>query len=356
MVPEEHAPDFGRSDQLSLRFSERTRRRADRASDDEARLVWILLTLLRARRVDFRAWYAQFEKSERTFDRDVAKLRDLGTRCNFTLTGKVKGEVRLKEVGGIADPARKAERLAADALAGLVDALGEVVASSLHGYVDFGGSRFDRFLRFATPRLVASEPVGSVYQKLREAWSKRAAIRFSYPSRDGSRSTERIVEPYLVTYNAGRYYLVGWDTHARRGGWRQYALDRIVGEIQRSHSFTPRPVPSAYSGIDAVGLFKHGSGDVSAPSVDVTIELSNVIAAAVTARSWQAEQRVGRRGDAVTITFAVQDVGEAVRWAFGFGVQARVVDPPQAVALARETAYAMLAAYDAASADRSALN
>ena len=331
--------------QLSLDLPAGARRRADRASDDEERLVWILLQFVRRRRVTLADWIGAYGRSIRTFERDVAKVRELGERFGFVVAPRRAGVVRLSSIAGLPDPAKPVEGIARETLAAVVDALGDVIARSVAGAFDARGGPADGFLRFAVPRLIAGTAVADTYDALRDAWSRRAAVRFRYPTRDGAGPAERVVEPYAVTYNAGRYYLVGYDGRGTRGGWRQFALDRIAGPIVRAHTFTPKAIPARYRGLDAIGLFKHDVGAHSAPAAYVTIALSPLIAEAVTGRRWQADQRVERSGHRVTIAFLVHDLGEAVRWAFGFGAEARVIAPPRAVDLARTLASEVLAGY-----------
>jgi predicted DNA-binding transcriptional regulator YafY len=81
---------------------------------------------------------------------------------------------------------------------------------------------------------------------------------------------------------------------------------------------------------DAIGIF-----DRETPTA-VTVEFSPTVAASATCRRWQEHQHVvDLPGGGARITLQVGDLGEAVRWALGFGPEARVVAPPSAVALAR---------------------
>jgi len=315
-------------------------KRSDRASLEEERLIWLLLTLIRTRAATYQAHYARFGVSERTMARDVAKIRELGSTYGFAVSRATKGSIRLTHVEGVPDPAHVASGEAADVLTALADALGDVVARSLQGVVDVSGGPQDRFLRIAAPRLLAQTKVAGVYGQLRSAWLNHARVRFAYPVRGGGATVERIVEPYLTAYYAGRYYLVGFDVRPN-AGWRQFSLDRIAGTIARAGTFRPRAIPPAYRGEDALGLFK------SAKPVELTVELSAVIAEAIVARRWQGAQRVERRPEGTaTITLEVFDLGEGVRWAFGFGAEAHVVAPPQAVDLARALLQEMTAALE----------
>ncbi len=308
--------------------------------EDSARLVWMFLSLLRRREIGFDRYAKTFERGEKTFERDVAKLRDLGGRFGFALSeGPLKAKrgamarVRLLAVEEVPEQ-RQADAKRADTLRAVVEALGAVVANDVAGYIDVSSALPDAFLRIATPTLVADQRVGETYFALRRAWMKRARVRFRYPRRDvsDSRDTEeREVEPHLVSYYDGRYYLVAFDRRPKTNAWRQFALDRVVGDVSEVGTFRARPVPPQYRGSDAIGLFK--SGTVR----EVTVALSPRIAEAVVARRWQRAQRVRSSKDGgATITFDAYDLGEVVRWAFGFGAEARIVDPPEAVRLAQD--------------------
>jgi predicted DNA-binding transcriptional regulator YafY len=50
-------------------------------------------------------------------------------------------------------------------------------------------------------------------------------------------------------------------------------------------------------------------------------------------------------GGHARISFEVTEIGEVVRWALGFGQEARIVSPPEAVEIARQTVSEIVAAY-----------
>jgi predicted DNA-binding transcriptional regulator YafY len=328
--------------QVTFDFDASAIRAADLPSEDSTRLIYMMCTLIRTKTVAFDSYYGRFSRSSRTFKRDIAKLRDLGEQYGFSLVSLKTGGVRLEKFENLRGTAAPADTslAAADTLQAVVDALGDVIGRQLDGHVALAGGSVDRFLRIATPRLIANTEVAEAYGSLRNAWAAGSRVRFSYPARDLRSKPERIVEPYLTTYVAGRYYLVGYDVRPRSGGWRQYALDRITGPIVRAGTFERRVVPAAYRGEDAIGLFKTGS------ATEVTVRLSRTIAEAVIARKWQRAQRFEREpgGDA-TIVFEVHDLGEAVRWSLGFGTEARVLAPPEAVHLSRTMALEIAAGY-----------
>lgn len=315
---------------------------ADEPSRDSPRLVWMVVSLVGTGEFALDRYIGTFGRGERTFKRDVAKLRELGDLYGFAIKARKGGRIVLESLDNVRATGSNstAPPALADTLQAVVDALGDVIGRELAGHVDLAGASIDRFLRIATPRLRAHCAVAEVYGALRDAWARSARVRFAYPSRNGALPLERIVEPYLVTYVAGRYYLIGFDVRPRSGGWRQYALDRIAGRIRLVGTFRRRTVPAAYRGEDAIGLFKTGT------AVEVSVELSPTIAGAVVAREWQRSQNVtpAPNGGA-TIGFRVHDLGEAVRWALGFGAEARVLAPPEAVALCRKMALEIAAAH-----------
>lgn len=166
-------------------------------------------------------------------------------------------------------------------------------------------------------------------------------VRFAYPESGKEGGTDRVVEPYRVLLRSGGAYLVGYDSE--RKGWRMCALDRIMSRPVRAGTIQhARLVPAAYDSSDVVGFIK-SSGTPTA----VTVCLSATVAASATSRRWQTMQRTRFYLDgSAEITFEVSDVGEIVRWAMGFGADAKVVSPNAAVVLAAETAREIAAAYE----------
>jgi predicted DNA-binding transcriptional regulator YafY len=190
-------------------------------------------------------------------------------------------------------------------------------------------------VREALPR--NGQRVADVFSFLKEAAAGPARVEFSYKPARGARAV-RQVEPYHAVVRSGRCYLVGYDLGRR--DWRHFALDAVTGPMRKVGTFTPRAVPERFLAARAVGWI-HG-----ADPIDVTIRLSPVVAAAVTARTWQATQRTVERPDgSVDISLALSDLSEAVRWAFSFGPEAVVIAPAQAVSLARQTIDRLARAY-----------
>jgi len=132
-----------------------------------------------------------------------------------------------------------------------------------------------------------------------------------------------------------------------RRAWRKFALDAISGKIRLAGTFTPRRVPDEYLAARAVGWFS-GSERVA-----VTVRVAAIAAAAVRSLEWGEDQRIEPLEDGgLEVTLGFCDLGDAVRWALGFGDAAIVVSPPQAVALARHTIERLADAYNEESGAR----
>ena len=179
--------------------------------------------------------------------------------------------------------------------------------------------------------------VGGVFTFLKDAAATSARVEFSYTPSRGARGARR-AEPYHVVARSGRYYLVAYDI-ARRD-WRYFALDAITGPLRKDGTFVPRPVPERFLAERAVGWIG------GATTLETTFRLSSVVAAAVTARTWQPGQRISALPDgSAEITLSFDDVGESVRWALSFGPEAIVIGPPEAVAFARQMVERISSAY-----------
>jgi predicted DNA-binding transcriptional regulator YafY len=215
-----------------------------------------------------------------------------------------------------------------DALRAVARALGAPAALEIGAPEEPDDGR-ERFLIYGLPRLVPGTEIAALFATLKAAYQARARVEFRYEDRYGN-VTSRNVEPYRVLAHTGRYFLVAYDL-APRKGWRYFALDRIVSKVSRAGSFSPRAIPAVYTAGDAVGMLQRAGS-----TTEVTVRLSPVVAVSTISRRWQRDQRVQKRRDgSADITLTVTDIEEVVRWALGFGCEARVIAPERAVSIAQ---------------------
>ncbi len=310
--------------------SRRGRRRTDTPSAHLARIVWILLTLLSDGVLDYATCIDRFGISKREFQRDLLKLREIGKEEGFAVTRISGGRVFLHRSDSRARRLTANGTEALDTLRRIAAAFGGPISSEMRRALGDGPADQRRgFLQVREALPSDSDRVGGVFAFLKDAAAGPARVEFSYTAARGA-CTVRRVEPYHVVERAGRYYLIGYDLVRR--DWRYFALDAITGPMRKDGTFEPRRVPERFLAERAVGWIR-GSA-----TIDITVRFSSVVAAAVTARTWQAGQRVvPLPGGGVEITLNVDDLGESVRWALGFGDEAVVTAPPEAVAFARRT-------------------
>jgi predicted DNA-binding transcriptional regulator YafY len=311
------------------------KRRTDAPSEHVARIGWMLITLLCDGVLDYGRCIDLFGISHRQFQRDLRQIRELGGPHGFAITHSKSGRVFLSTTSRRVCEVSAPSRDATATLARLAAAFGGPIASEMREAIgDSAAEAGDGFLQVRD----ANEHVTDVFDKLKAAAHDCARVEFEYTPARGS-SGGRRAEPYHIVARAGRYYLVAYDLVRR--DWRLFALDAIHGAVRRAGTFTRRPVPDRFLAERAVGWIAGLRGG------EVTIRLSRVIAAAVGARTWQEGQRFRTLpGGGAELTLRFDDFAEAVRFALGFGAEAAIIEPPEAVTLSRETAERILRAYE----------
>jgi len=316
------------------------------ASDSVIRKISIVVDLLRNKRISFESYRERFSGTYRSFQRDLQQLRDIGAFSGFAISPIKNGEYATLEtydgkIRVLHRESEKKEQLIGD----VARSMGQPIVAEIGDIGGPSGSPEERFYHFAAPTIIddGESRISKICSELRAAWSSKALVRFAYPDakRPGT-SSERLVEPHRVLLRSGVFYLVGYDRGRR--GWRTFALDRFVSNPVRAGSNNvAREIPAAYASDDVLGFMKSEQ-----PRTEVTVQLSARVAASATCRRWQADQRVEFLDDeSARVTFLVSDVTEVARWAFGFGREARVISPPEAVMVAADMARSIAGLYAA---------
>jgi predicted DNA-binding transcriptional regulator YafY len=303
-------------------------------SGSTERKIRILLELIRNKFVRLSRLADEYDTSERSLLRDLQELRKIGKRAGFQLSEKTENDrVRLISFDSRPTAIDKSGRALRSLIRDAAHALGKPVEAQLESLEaeETPGER--RFLHFLTPTLREGSRVAETYKELEAAWANNARVTFRYSGK------ERRLEPACVFVRSGRYYLLGRDPNSR--AWKYYALDAIEPPIKRAGSFTPQPIPAKYQHDDALGFFK-GAGEER-----VSVWISPAIAPSATSRVWQQQQEIEMHEDgSATLTFTVNDAGEVIRWALGFGAEAKVVAPESAVDMARNIAQEIAGKYE----------
>jgi predicted DNA-binding transcriptional regulator YafY len=304
-------------------------------SDATERKIRILLELIRNKFVRLSRLAAEYNTSERSLKRDMQELRKIGARAGFALSTKIENDrVRLVTFDARPSAIDKSGRALHTLIRDAAHALGTPVEAQLESLEDSEPREERRFLHFLTPMLREGSRVTQTFKDLEAAWANNARVTFRYSGK------ERRLEPASVFVRSGRYYLLGRDPNSR--AWKYYALDAIEPPIKRAGSFTPQPIPARYQRDDTLGFFQ------GRDEQRVSVWISPAIAPSATSRVWQAQQEVELHDDgSATMTFTVSDAGEIVRWALGFGAEAKIIAPPSAVEQARAIAQSIAESYKA---------
>lgn len=311
------------------------KRRSEAPSRHIARILWIFATLLYEEVLDFGACRDRFGISLREFQRDLRKLREVGSELGVSISHMKAGRVFLYEAPhGIKRLFAESRDLKAT-LVRIGTALGGPIEHELHEALGDAsphpepGEARPGFLHMRDARPADGERITHVFEFLKDAAAGPARVEFWYTPARGGRSLRR-AEPYYVVERTGRYYLIAYDLNRR--DWRHFALDAFSGPMRKDGTFIKRIVPERFLAERAVGW-------ISGPHpVDVTIHATPVVVAAVLSRTWQEGQKLTRLPDGgAEITLAFTDLAEAVRITLGYGAEATIVAPHEAVELARAT-------------------
>jgi predicted DNA-binding transcriptional regulator YafY len=310
------------------------------ASDSTVRKIWMIVELLRRKRLSFEMYEKEHERNLRSFQRDLQQLRQIGEQSGFTISPVKNGSyVELQcsdaRIRKMQKDATQTEKLIGD----VARAMGQPIATEMGQVPTEPQPDDERFYHIAAPTMIESDGsrISAITTALKHAWASKALVNFHYPDRRVvGGSHKRLVEPYRVLYRLGVYYLIGYDRG--RKDWRTFALDRFLStpELAGTNN-AKREIPEAYASEDVLGFIKSDQ-----PGMEITVELSPFVAASATSRRWQAAQRVELlESGRARIVFTVGDPSEVARWAFGFGKDARIVSPPEAVRISRDIARAI---------------
>ena len=322
-------------------------RPTNRATPSTERKIFVICELLTQRRIRRDLYEERFKVGERSFQRDIGQLREIGKASGFKLSEIDRsGVVKLVEMDARTSALNRDTQQLEALLATMAETFGEPVMRQL-------GNRFrdrdvrDNFFIFVRPVPIEGTAVADICSTLREACENRggrAKVAFAYPEADGKPARRREVEPYHVIVRSGMYYLLGFDCTTTKRTWKLFSLNRFESKPTKIGTCTiARDVPDEYRSEDVIGFFR------GSRRIDVTVELAKLVAPSAIARQWQATQRVEKLADGrAHITFVVTDIGEVFRWALGYGVDARIIAPPEAVAYAKNVSKQISAAYEMA--------
>lgn len=229
----------------------------------------------------------------------------------------------------------------------------------------YGGSAYEGTLRSAIQQLVNRLPEQSqvnlqqmadervlfipratvaldqaIWQKLAFACQMNRQVRMRYFTAQRSTESERVVDPYVVYFSAGATPCMSGFCHNRQAV-RDFRVDRIrdlellTAEFERGLDFDSK----AY--LDLPFLHERGG-----KATVVRIWFDGPTAPYIKERQWHGSQSIEEHDDgAVTLQVVAYGLAEMKRWVMHYGQGARVLEPPELVAMVKEEVKGMYQQY-----------
>jgi len=217
------------------------------------------------------------------------------------------GNSGLKE--SLADAARKIAR-----------SLGEVVSVDLIALRDamsFGDSP-------------AARVNAQIAMTLARAQSERRKVSLRYASASSGQTKWRVVHPYHLHLARGEWLLLAFDED--RGELRSFNAHRIQELVTLPVHFLRDPDFNLDQTLRSM-LWAEAGERV----FDVALFFDAYQARFIRERSWHPDQRLEPQGGgALILHFPASGLNEVARWVLGYGKHARVLEPPELMALVKE--------------------
>ena len=171
---------------------------------------------------------------------------------------------------------------------------------------------------------------------LRQCIGNRRCVRLVYGGLARQEETERVVEPYAMTFQWGLWYLVGFCR--LRQDMRTFRVDRIQRVTALTERFT---VPRDFS----VREYLERTMRIEA-NYTVVVHLQASAAFLVRERfDWM--EFTDHPDGSVTARFGVANLDWVTGWVLSYGPAAHALEPPELIARVREAAAATLLQYEA---------
>ncbi len=181
---------------------------------------------------------------------------------------------------------------------------------------------------------------------LRQCIGERRCVHLLYWGLARQRETERVVEPYALTFQWGLWYLVGFCR--LRQGMRTFRVDRIQDVTLLEEHFTlPRDF-SVREYLERTMRFE--------PNYNVVVRLEASQAPYVRERHGDWMEITTEDDGSVIARFGAIRLDWATGWVLSFGSAARVLEPTELIARVREAAAGALQQYAGVGPDANSCN
>ena len=171
---------------------------------------------------------------------------------------------------------------------------------------------------------------------LRQCIGDRRCVHLLYRGLARRQDTERVVDPYALTFQWGRWYMVGF-CHLR-GAMRTFRVDRIQDATTLEDRFTK---PRDFSVREYLGR----SMDF-APAHRVVVRLEADAVPSVRERRGHWMDLTDEMDGSITARFGVSNLDWVTGWVLSYGAAAQALEPPELIARVREAAAGALSRYE----------
>ena len=178
-------------------------------------------------------------------------------------------------------------------------------------------------------------PWEAILHTLRRCIGGRCCVNLNYRNLDRE-ATERVVEPYALTFQMGQWYLIGMCR--LRQDMRTFRVDRIQHALPQQECFT---VPPDFN----VRVYWHKS--MFEPQHMVAVRFAASIAARIRDEHASWMKLTENDDGSLTARFGVSTFNWVIGWALSYGAAVRVLEPPELIARVRQAAEGALGQYDA---------
>ncbi len=163
-------------------------------------------------------------------------------------------------------------------------------------------------------------PAAEFIPVIQAALADRRTLRMHYHSFQRDADTERVVDPYHLTYYDGGLYLIGY-CHERRDV-RVFAVERVRAIRALPRKFQVR------SDFNLRAYLDRAWGIVQGDLVTVKVIFAAKVGRYIRERLWHQSQQFRDLADGrLEMIMKVADTLEVRRWILGYGVDAEVVEP-----------------------------
>ena len=170
--------------------------------------------------------------------------------------------------------------------------------------------------------------------------TQRQALQLTYRKPSESASLQYTIHPYSLAAWHGSLYVVARSVAA--GAMRHFELDRIEGiEMLLEKYRIPRDFNVETYFQSTFGIFSPVGEQYR-----VEIEFSGPASEAVKKSCWHTTQKFHDQNDGTTVMHVIlNDLQEVKSWVLSFGALARVLHPPELVAMVRQEVIQLLQTY-----------